>query len=175
MRMWRAGKSLVENCARICIWEFIRDNKMNPKTMLSAGQVNIELATKTTLSKIEQVIKQTLYFTQSNTNFNGLRVWFSCSECGRRVGCLYVPPRYDKFLCRYCYNLAYSSQNRHRESIWESCHKFEQKQAKVKKKLQNKWLRTRTKERLSNQYLELEGKKGFLMYNFVSRKFGNIR
>lgn len=41
-------------------------------------------------------------------NYGGLRPWFICPHCHRRVGKLYGAGKY--FLCRHCYNLAYESQ-----------------------------------------------------------------
>ena len=48
-------------------------------------------------------------------NYGGFRPWFRCPgvksgvHCGRRVAILYGPGKF--FLCRHCYDLAYSSQN----------------------------------------------------------------
>lgn len=47
--------------------------------------------------------------------FGGRRWWFLCPAtangiyCGRRVGCLYLPPNAIYFACRHCYNLTYQS------------------------------------------------------------------
>jgi len=98
-----------------------------------------------------------LFFTSSKTNFNGTRVWFLCPGCKRRVGCLYLPSfSYpDKLLCRKCHNLAYKCQNKHKSYEWEVGDKFVHRQAKVHKKLQNKWLRLPTKQRLIKEDIEL--------------------
>lgn len=48
-------------------------------------------------------------------NFGGKRPWFRCpgvvdgEHCHKRVKKLYRPPREDRFLCRQCYNLGYTS------------------------------------------------------------------
>ena len=39
----------------------------------------------------------------------GRRYWFSCPECGHRVGKLHLPHEADRFLCRNCYDLTYLS------------------------------------------------------------------
>ena len=42
--------------------------------------------------------------------FGGLRWWFSCPGCGRRVRILYLRPDGEWFRCRHCHELAYRSQ-----------------------------------------------------------------
>jgi hypothetical protein len=50
-------------------------------------------------------------FDETICHYGGTRKWFLCPGqwCGRRVGVLYGEGKY--FLCRHCYDLAYSSQN----------------------------------------------------------------
>jgi hypothetical protein len=45
-------------------------------------------------------------------NFGGVRYWFACPMCGRRVGGLYLAPGDRHFICRHCNNLTYHSRNR---------------------------------------------------------------
>jgi len=42
----------------------------------------------------------------------GLRWWFECPRCGRRMGRLYVPPGERVFACRLCHNLTYLASQR---------------------------------------------------------------
>lgn len=44
--------------------------------------------------------------TQTVCNFGGLRTWWLCPHCGRRVAVLYGGSRYA---CRQCYDLTYKS------------------------------------------------------------------
>jgi len=44
-------------------------------------------------------------------NFGGVRYWFVCPVCGRRVGGLYLAPGDRYFMCRHCNNLSYHSRN----------------------------------------------------------------
>ena len=41
--------------------------------------------------------------------FGGVRYWFGCPQCGRRVGVIYLAAT-DYFRCRHCNNLGYQSQ-----------------------------------------------------------------
>ena len=45
-------------------------------------------------------------------NFGGVRYWFVCPMCSRRVGGLYLAPGERYFMCRKCNNLTYHSRNR---------------------------------------------------------------
>lgn len=56
---------------------------------------------------VEMVSK--LELLASKTNFNGLRFWFACPLCRRRVGKLYLPPGKLHFACRHCHELTYTS------------------------------------------------------------------
>ena len=44
-------------------------------------------------------------------NFGGVRYWFACPSCGRRVAVLYLAPGDVYFRCRHCNNLTYDSRN----------------------------------------------------------------
>ena len=44
-------------------------------------------------------------------NLGGVRYWFGCPDCGRRVGVLYLAPGNVYFRCRNCNNLSYHSRN----------------------------------------------------------------
>lgn len=48
----------------------------------------------------------------SSCNYGGLRPWFICPSCGRRVAKLFCRGGY--FLCRHCHQLAYQSQSENR-------------------------------------------------------------
>ncbi len=42
-------------------------------------------------------------------HFGGLRRWFGCPRCSRRVGKLYLPPGKQYLGCRVCFGLTYRS------------------------------------------------------------------
>ena len=44
-------------------------------------------------------------------NLGGVRYWFACPSCGRRVAVLYLAPGNVYFRCRNCNNLSYQSRN----------------------------------------------------------------
>ena len=50
---------------------------------------------------------QLVEITSTKCNYGGLRKWFICPKCKRRVGVLYRKPLLASFLCRHCQNLTY--------------------------------------------------------------------
>lgn len=55
---------------------------------------------------------QILALVASRPRFGGLRWWFSCPGCGRRVARLYQALSGGPFQCRHCRNLTYASRRR---------------------------------------------------------------
>jgi len=53
-------------------------------------------------------------------HFGGVRPWFRCPACGERVGKLYLPPRRERFACRDCYDLGYTSSRRSGDPVKEA-------------------------------------------------------
>lgn len=60
----------------------------------------------------ESKITQHILLTPTPCHYGGLRYWFLCSECERRVGKLYVPADGQSlyWACRYCYELTYEQR-----------------------------------------------------------------
>ena len=44
-------------------------------------------------------------------HLGGVRYWFLCPQCGRRVGKLYRKPLGEMYFCRICNDLTYQSRN----------------------------------------------------------------
>lgn len=53
-------------------------------------------------------IEQVIFLDRTSCNYGGLRQWFLCPQCSKRVVVLYGAGIY--FRCRHCYGLTYSSQ-----------------------------------------------------------------
>lgn len=56
-----------------------------------------------------QAIEQFVFFDYTPCNYGGKRTWLLCTECNRRVACIYGAGKY--FLCRHCYGLNHQSQH----------------------------------------------------------------
>lgn len=48
----------------------------------------------------------------TSCNYGGVRYWFACPLCDRRVGAIYLAPGSVYFKCRHCNNITYHSRNR---------------------------------------------------------------
>jgi hypothetical protein len=53
-------------------------------------------------------VEETVWFDRTYCNYGGMRIWFRCPHCVRRVAVLYGAGK--RFLCRHCYSLTYASQ-----------------------------------------------------------------
>nr|SPS06671.1 conserved protein of unknown function [Candidatus Nitrotoga fabula] len=55
-----------------------------------------------------------IYLERTPCRFGGIRSWFLCHECGRRVTKLYCSEHH--YVCRHCGDLAYKSQRENRDT-----------------------------------------------------------
>jgi len=71
----------------------------------------IEIITKSFIDNKEVENTCIVKILKTKCNFGGHRYWFECPifTCHKRVGILYLLN--NRFACRYCYNLTYSSRN----------------------------------------------------------------
>lgn len=56
-----------------------------------------------------EAIEQFVPFDHTPCHYGGKRTWLLCTECNRRVTCIYAAGKY--FLCRHCYGLNHQSQH----------------------------------------------------------------
>ncbi len=56
-----------------------------------------------------ETVAYTVILLTTRPHFGGLRRWFACPRCARRVGKLYLPPGRRFFACRACHGLTYRS------------------------------------------------------------------
>jgi hypothetical protein len=61
------------------------------------------------------------YIPLSNTrpNYGGIRWWFLCPKCGRRVTQLHKPSKVPHFFCRFCHDLTYESAQASGTKRWK--------------------------------------------------------
>ena len=70
----------------------------------------------------------------TSCNFGGIRYWFVCPVCLRRVGGLYRPFGDIYFCCRGCHNLSYHSRNRCRiESFGHTSRQIDKLRSEIKR------------------------------------------
>ncbi len=52
-----------------------------------------------------------VFLETTQPQFGGVRWWFRCPTCRRRIQKLFLPPRASQFGCRHCHNLSYATRN----------------------------------------------------------------
>lgn len=57
-----------------------------------------------------QSVEKQIQFDRTPCHYGGERLWFLCPHCNKRVAVLYGGD--NRFLCRHCYQIPYSSQQR---------------------------------------------------------------
>lgn len=160
------GKLLIEDCRRIYVGDIVRQSTASKENLLSATiDANYEVSGHKFMTAI--------MLGSHKCHFGGFRLYFLCTHCKKRVSHLYLPDGCELYRCRYCHNLAYLTQNRHRNKWWEHRDKYERKRNKLMKRFDNKYLRTPTMERLGDEiaqlmYMERMGERQIL-HSFLSR------
>lgn len=155
--MKKSYKYLVEECQRISVYELMREHG------ISKEDVEKQHNQWTVSTEIDgHPLVECVSLTDSQTNFNGRRLWFVCPKCCGRVRDLYVREDFHSWRCRKCHDLLYACQKLHRNEGYEMIHKYVIKEHHLLKKLGNKYLRTPTK-----LWLQIKHR---LLINEVNRK-----
>ena len=89
-------KYLVEECQKISINTFSRQANKKVKEMLLTSQI--------------ETMDKTIEITTSNVYFGGVRYWFKCPLCARKIGTLFIHPLTQQIGCRTCLRLEYRSR-----------------------------------------------------------------
>jgi hypothetical protein len=84
---------LVEGCRKIKISDFLRKYRNEIK--------------KTIIESELEILGLNINLTTSKTCYNGIRFWFKCPLCKKRVGVLFKHPLNNTIGCRKCLNLEY--------------------------------------------------------------------
>ena len=87
---------VVDQCRKINIDDMVRKTKLSFKTNFIYSEL--------------EILGQNIHLTSSKTRFNGLRLWFVCPICKRRINNLYKHPLRSFIGCRICLKLKYRNQ-----------------------------------------------------------------
>lgn len=87
---------IVETCQKVKIDDLLKQCRDGFKESMMTSQlkfmgIDVELIT-------------------TETKFNGVRFWFKCPQCERRVGVLFKHPLSQAIGCRLCLHLRYRKQ-----------------------------------------------------------------
>ena len=83
-------------------------------------QVIATSATLTLFPNHRLLIEQTVQLHRTEPQFGGVRWWFLCPDCQRRVLYLCLPQNAHHFSCRSCHNLSYESAQSSRSPAQKS-------------------------------------------------------
>lgn len=87
------GKNIVlENCKKVNMKDLLKTVKERLKYELMSVEV------------------EGITFIQTKTNYWGIRYWFSCPKCERKISVLYENPATHTLECRLCIGLKYKKQ-----------------------------------------------------------------
>jgi hypothetical protein len=122
-----SDRRLVEDCLRLSVFRLIRELKKRIRghdpaaskaevsrtlaEILAAGSLRLTSSDGSN-QEIDTVP------TRANLGF-GLRYWFLCPRCSRRVAILFKPSSRADFWCRECHNLTYRCQKEHDRRVDE--------------------------------------------------------
>lgn len=89
-------KFTVEDCQKVAISDILRDYKAKLKETILRSQF--------------EMLNENVLIMTSKTGKGGIRFWFMCPQCKRRVGVLLKHPVQNLLGCRLCLNLKYGQQ-----------------------------------------------------------------
>lgn len=116
-------KLTVEECEQISISTLVWQQKyymfkLKPKWNREYFySVLAERLDSISLYSLRRIGPLRLIFTSTVPHFGGVRYWFICPHCKRRVGKLYKPENKDSFWCRHCHDLTYNSSQTHNQRV----------------------------------------------------------
>ncbi len=142
-RYFYSKREVVENCLKLDIFNLNKSVSLRSKHL----EGDIKIGEKNSMGFIydgENLIfnleyavirgdkredkKEIIYltFTETNLGKGGIRFWFICPYCQKRVATLYKPIKDLSlpFKCRDCYNLTYKVQKEHNKKIDMAIKKF---------------------------------------------------
>lgn len=90
------NRFLVEDCQKVSVSDLLRDYKTQLKETILRSQF--------------EMLNENVLITTSRTGNGGLRFWFACPKCRRRVGVLLKHPLQQELGCRVCLNLEYKKR-----------------------------------------------------------------
>ncbi|MEI6480298.1 MAG: hypothetical protein WCO12_02135 [bacterium] len=84
---------LVEDCQKVAVSDLLRDYKAKLKETILQAQF--------------EMLNENVLIMTSKTGGQGLRFWFMCPQCKRRVGVLLKHPLQNILGCRLCLGIVY--------------------------------------------------------------------
>lgn len=181
---WGAGRPgwhvKAEHCRRLDVRRWHRDDLLRPG--ISTSWIWTDSETGERLASIgfsvaehhltldyrinDVPVRQEVRLERTACHYGGLRPWFRCPKCARKVALLYL--RSNGAFCRHCQRVAYASQSD------DLCARTWRKQAKLEAQLGPYWQRPkgmhdRTRERLLQGTFACEAVREDALAAYLSR------
>lgn len=89
-------------------WSWTSNGKSSGSIMIrSISENEIVLEYTSTINGHKVPVEDSIRLTDTNCNYGGVRRWFSCPQCKKRIAVLYLKQHH--FRCRHCHDLNYYS------------------------------------------------------------------
>ncbi len=104
---------LADNASKCITWVNSRSGNITSVwiTVTVTGEPHIRLEYSVMRGGNETEHDSTVFLTSTPCNYGGIRFWFMCPVCLKRVGGIYRVPGGFYFACRRCCDLSYHSRN----------------------------------------------------------------
>jgi hypothetical protein len=144
MEMSRGGRrfgrfhATVETCHSFSSWSYWQEAQSGERADdLDASWKYDDDALALTTTRNGETWTQRIRFDQTRCNYGGMRDWFLCPVCARRVGKVYLPTcivdsrrlPVNRWACRSCYSLTYEQRANH-DQYWTLLHRAERLEAR---------------------------------------------
>lgn len=152
VREWSRRGGLLRHGQFVWSWRCGGEPSGSVSVWVSPGEA-VTLDFTLTMNGERRKLSQRVRLDRTPCRFGGLRSWFACPCCGRRVAVLYL--RFGRFACRTCQRVAYASQSE------DLIGRMWRKQSKIEARLDEHWrrpkgMRRRTYARLLGEAVECE-------------------
>ena len=121
-RHWLSRKTTVEQCLMLDVNKLVKGDLLDKsfaelrwcRGEKEIASVSYTVKAKESVLTLHPPLAQNIPLVVTRPHPGGKRYWFSCPNCRRRVGRLYLPHGRNWFFCRRCWDLTYrSSQQAH--------------------------------------------------------------
>jgi hypothetical protein len=121
-----------------------------------------------TINGSRQDLNERVAIEQVPCNFGGVRPWFCCTRCARRVAVLYL--RGGRFACRSCQRVAYTSQS---GSVSDRVHARYHKLHALIENGKPKWRRWATFNRMVDKFELADERANLELLRVIQRLTGH--
>ncbi len=168
---WQRQRRLQSDCA--FIWRWVANGEsVAAINVYVTGAEHVTLAYRFANDPIPKDCSTTIRLLRGACNYGGLRYWFECPICLKRVGLLYQ--RFRRFACRHCQQVAHSSQSEDaHDRAWRKAQRIETRLGPHWKR--PKGMRHKTYSRLKERLIDFEVRRDELFERMAALYLWRLR